>query len=90
MEKNKNQGRFPYFVVLSQSGKKEAVTNSGGNRLSKRQGGIMQGISDAVSNTRFITSPSSMASLLGVGILQFVGKDDECGNSNMAAFILYL
>ena len=50
----------------------------------------MQGITDAVANTRyvskysllnhqflifrFITSPASMASLLGVGILQFIGK----------------
>lgn len=33
----------------------------------------MQDLSAAVANTRFITSPSSMASLLGMGILQFLG-----------------
>ena len=78
MEKDKNKGSaFPYFVVLSQSGKKEqspAYNSNISNKLSKRQGGLVQGISDAVANTRFITSPASMASLLGVGILQFVGK----------------
>jgi len=74
MEKETNTGSFPYFVVLSQSGKKNEINSRPNTSLKRRQGGFMQGITDAVANTRFITSPASMASLLGVGILQFIGS----------------
>jgi len=74
MEKVKKGSSFPYYVVLSQTGNKEKDDQvTSGNTLIKRQGGLMQDLSAAVANTRFITNPSSMASLLGIGILQFLG-----------------
>jgi len=74
METVKKETSFPYYVVLSQTGNKEKDDQvASSNTLIKRQGGLMQDLSAAVANTRFITSPSSMASFLGMGILQFLG-----------------
>ena len=43
---------FPYFVVLSQSGKKTPKHQRPSLSLTKRQGGLIQTISEVVSNTR--------------------------------------
>jgi len=64
---------LPFFVVLQQSGGKKDKKKVLSSNISKRQGGVLQGITNVVSNTRFVTNPFNMASLFGVGILQFLG-----------------
>ena len=41
---------LPFFVVLKQSGGKKSPKNV----ISKRQGGVLQGLTNVVSNTRYV------------------------------------
>ena len=47
---------LPFFVVLRQSGGMKDKKNLLSSNISKRQGGVLQGLSDVVSNTRSINS----------------------------------
>ena len=43
---------LPFFVVLKQSGGKKSPKNVFSSNISKRQGGVLQGLTNVVSNTR--------------------------------------
>ena len=43
---------LPYFVVLRQSGGKKHQKKDFASSISKRQGGVLQGLTNVVSNTR--------------------------------------
>ena len=43
---------LPFFVVLQQSGGKKPQKNNLSSNISKRQGGVLQGLTNVVSNTR--------------------------------------
>ena len=43
---------LPFFVVLQQSGGKKPQKNNLSTNISKRQGGLLQGLTNVVSNTR--------------------------------------
>ena len=55
MDTVKKETSFPYYVVLSQTGNKEKDDQvASSNTLIKRQGGLMQDLSAAVANTRYL------------------------------------
>ena len=51
MEEVERPSHLPFFVVLKQSGGKKSQKNVISN-ISKRQGGVLEGLTNVVSNTR--------------------------------------